>query len=458
MSSAQQEEDAMPSRKPNLVFVFGDQWRAQSIGYRGDTNALTPNLDRLESESVNFTNAVSGCPVCTPYRASLMTGQYWLTHGAFMNDVHLRDEAVSLAEAYNAAGYDTGYIGKWHIDGHGRGAFIPRERRQGWQYWKVLECTHNYNDSPYYGDENRKLTWEGYDAIAQTRDAQQYIRDHAKSDPFALCLSWGPPHAPYHTAPKEFQALIDPEKVTIPPNVPAEHVDKARKFLAGYYAHIAALDACIGDLLTTLDECGIADNTVFVFTSDHGDMLLSHGFQKKQQPYEESIRVPFLVRYPDKFGKKGRRVATMLNTPDIMPTVLGLCDVPIPDGVEGEDFSRALERGKEPDADAALLMCPAPFGQWSRDRGGRAYRGVRTARYTYTRDLNGPWLLFDNETDPYQMTNLCGKPEMAKVQAKLDKALNRLLKQTNDEFKPTEYYVEKWGYPLDKTGTVPYKN
>ncbi|MCP4640325.1 MAG: sulfatase-like hydrolase/transferase, partial [bacterium] len=104
-----------PRQRPNVVFVFADQWRAQATGYAGDPNAITPNLDKLAEESLNFTNAVSGCPVCTPYRGSLLTGQYWLTHGAFMNDVCLRDEAISIAEAYKEAGYDTAYIGKWHL-------------------------------------------------------------------------------------------------------------------------------------------------------------------------------------------------------------------------------------------------------------------------------------------------------------------------------------------------------
>ena len=110
-----------PRRRPNLVFVFGDQWRAQATGYAGDTNVRTPHLDALAAESVNFTTAVSGCPVCSPYRASLITGQHWLTHGIFYNDKPLGDKAVSFAQAYVRAGYQTGYIGKWHINGHPKG-------------------------------------------------------------------------------------------------------------------------------------------------------------------------------------------------------------------------------------------------------------------------------------------------------------------------------------------------
>lgn len=445
-----------PARKPHVVYVFADQWRAQATGYAGDPNAITPNLDRLAGQSVNFTYAVSGCPVCTPYRASLLTGQYWLTHGLFMNDVPLRNEAVSLAEAFAAAGYGTAYIGKWHLDGHGRSSYIPRERRQGFEYWKVLECTHAYNASNYYADDEVKRAWDGYDAIAQTRDAQQYIRDHAAGPPFLLVLSWGPPHEPYHTAPERFRAMIDAGKIQLRPNVPPESAGKAREELAGYYAHIAALDACVGDLLATLDECGIADNTLFVFTADHGDMLHSQGAQKKQQPCDESIRVPFLLWYPGGLGREGRSLDTLLNAPDIMPTLLGLAGAPIPETVEGNDFSKPLMDGVSPETDAALLMCPAPFGQWPRARGGREYRGIRTARYTYCRGLDGPWLLFDNENDPYQLDNVCGKPGHETIQADLDRLLDEKLAQTRDEFLPARDYIARWGYPVDESGTVPY--
>jgi arylsulfatase A-like enzyme len=373
-----------------------------------------------------------------------------------MNDVCLRNEAVSVAEAYRDAGYDTACIGKWHLDGHGRTSFIPCERRQGFDFWKVLECTHNYNNSPYYADENVKLKWDGYDAIAQTREAQRYIREHDTDKPFLMVISWGPPHNPYETAPEQYRKLYDPERIELRANVPGRLAPKARRELAGYYAHISALDACVADLLETLRECGIDDNTIFVFTSDHGDMLHSQGQQRKQKPYDEAIRVPFLLRYPARLGNTGRELDTLLNTPDITPTLLGLSGVPVPDSMEGTDFSAALLGGEAPDVDAALIMCPAPFGEWTRKRGGREYRGVRTKRHTYCRDLNGPWILYDNEKDPYQQENVCGRAEYAEIQAELDGILNRKLEETNDEFRDAAHYIQKWGYTVDESGTVPY--
>jgi arylsulfatase A-like enzyme len=446
------------TRRPNLVYILADQWRAQATGYAGDPNARTPNLDNLAKESINLTNAVSGCPVCSPYRASLMTGRHPLTHGVFLNDLLLSTDAVSIAQAYNKAGYETAYIGKWHLDGNRRTAFIPRDRRQGFKFWKVLGCTHNYNNSFYYADKNVKLKWAGYDAIAQTREARRYIREHSDDKPFALFLSWGPPHAPYHTAPQKYKDLFNAEKLTLRPNVPGALVAKARNILAGYYAHIAALDDCIGQILQTLRESGLENDTILVFTSDHGDMLYSHGKQKKQKPWDESILVPLLLRYPAALGTKGRIVDMPINTPDIMPTLLGLSGIRIPDTVEGADFSGVLKGKEKPKNDAALITCPSPFGQWSKKRGGREYRGLRTRRYTYVRDLNGPWLLYDNIRDPYQLNNLCNNSKHRDLQKKMDRILSQKLKQTNDEFLPGPQYIKKWGYNVNETGTVPYTN
>ena len=237
--------------KPNVLYLLADQWCAAATGYAGDPNVKTPHLDRLANQSVNFTHAISGCPVCSPHRASLMTGQFPLTNGVFMNDLHLRDDATCLAEVFQAAGYDTGYIGKWHLNGRGRSNYIPPESRQGFDYWKVLECTHNYNHSFYYaGNDPTKRTWPGYDAIAQTQDAMQYIKDHAGGDkPFLLFLSWGPPHNPYQTAPQKYRAMYDPDKLELRPNVPVNMQKQTRRDLAGYYAHCTALDGCIGELV-----------------------------------------------------------------------------------------------------------------------------------------------------------------------------------------------------------------
>lgn len=449
----------LQTQKLNILVVFADQWRAQDFGYAGNPGVDTPRLDAFAAQSVNYTHAVSTCPVCCPYRASLITGRYPLSHGVYLNDLQLNTEAVSFAQACAQEGYATGFIGKWHLDGNGRDCYIPPERRQGFEYWKALECTHDYNSSHYYaGDSSVRLTWPGYDATAQTTDAVRYLNDRAADQsPFALFLAWGPPHAPYRTGPSNLLSKYDALRsgFQLRDNVPAGYDATARSDLAGYYAHAEALDIEFGRLLDTLAATGLDSSTIVVFTSDHGDMLYSHGYQKKQQPWDESIRVPFLVRCP---GAAAKSIDAPIGTPDIMPTILGLSGVGIPDTCEGMDLSgEILGTAAPPDDRAALITCPSPFGQWN-IYNGREYRGVRTKRYTYVRDLNGPWLLYDNQADPFQQTNLANLPAYAEVQSDLEKRLLRLLCQTGDAFQSRPVLIARCGYRVDSTGTVRYND
>jgi arylsulfatase A-like enzyme len=449
--------------KPNVVFVFADQWRAQDVGYNGNAGVHMPVIDKLAEESVVFTNAVSGCPVCCPYRASLLTGQYPLTHGVFYNDKPLNPDAVTMAKIYKQAGYETGYIGKWHLNGHepgeetsvARAKFIPGERRQGFDFWQVLECTHDYNNSFYYEDSPERLKWSEYDAIAQTKSAVGYIREKSKGDkPFLLLLSWGPPHEPYETAPAKYRDMYSPGQIEVRPNVPDELRGKAREDIAGYYAHISALDDCMKELLAAVKESGAEDNTIFVFTSDHGDMLYSHGEVKKQKPWDESLLVPFLLRYPKELGKAQKIVDTPVNTPDILPTLLGLSGIEIPASVQGSDYSEVISGEKKSENEAVLIQCPVPFHQWNYSRGGREYRGVRTNRFTYARDLNGPWLLYDNKLDPFQMNNLIGLDEYVFIRSDLEKQLQELLQKTNDKFLSGAEYMKMWNYTWDGKDSI----
>jgi arylsulfatase A-like enzyme len=439
-----------PSDRPNVLFILADEWRAQSTGYNGDPNVRTPVLDRLSAESVNFSNAVSGTPVCCPYRASLLTGQYPLTNGVFINDVELQPRSLTYGEAFARAGYQTGYIGKWHVYGSPDGkygrrlAYIPPEKRFGFAYWKACECTHEYNHSLYYqGDDPTPRYWPGYDAIAQTGDACAFIERQAKArDAWSLVLSLGPPHFPYATAPARYQALFEQREIQLRPNVPPQHRAEAIQTLRGYYAHMAALDDCLERLLATLERTGTAENTILVFTSDHGDMMRSQGLTTKLYPWDESVRVPFLLRYPRRFGKKARTVAAPLNSPDIMPTLLSLAGLPIPDGVEGTDFSAAAEGRGRSNARGALLSLPVPITE-ARKFGFAEYRGLRTGRHTYVRSIHAPWLLYDNRSDPYQMHNLCGQSNHRDLQSRLDRDLNAMLKERKDDFLPAREYVRR---------------
>ena len=443
--------------RPNVVFLLTDQWRLQALGYAGNSQVKTPNIDRLAQESVNFKHAISGYSVCCPWRASFLTGQYPLTHGVIVNDVRISSEPLGFGDVFKREGYNTAFIGKWHIDGQGRSNYIPPERRLGFDTFMALECTHDYNASAYYaGDDPQKRHWDGYDVFAQTDAAQEFMCAQSGEQPFLLVVSWGPPHNPYETAPPEYRAMYAANDIELRANVPAEMAEQAREWLAGYYAHCSAIDKSVGDIVASLDELGLRDDTVLVFASDHGDMLGSQGTVRKQKPWDESIRVPFLLRYPSEFGHEAREVQPFLNAHDIMPTLLGVCGLDIPASVEGRDFSPAL-RGQAVESQGALLACFHPFGEWHRGVGGREYRGIRTQCYTYCRALDGPWLLYDNERDPYQLQNLVDQPEYAAAQRQLEELLQRELDAIGDDFAPGMDYINRWGYPLDDSGTVPFR-
>ncbi len=436
---------AKPSaRRPNVLFVLADEWRAQATRYNGDPNVRTPTLDRLAGESVHFDNAVSSCPVCCPARASLMTGQYPLKNGVFLNDVELKPNGTTLGQAFTQGGYRTGYIGKWHLYGSPDGnygrrlAYIPPDHRFGFDYWKACECTHDYNHSLYYeGDDPKPKHWPGYDAFAQTDDACRFVESSARArDPFFLFLSLGPPHFPYATAPEPYRKQFEPVEIQLRPNVPPPRRAEATRILRGYYAHMAALDECLTRLVASLDRARIAEDTIVVFTSDHGDMMLSQGLTTKLHPWDESIRVPFLLRYPAKFGSRPRKIRSALNFPDVMPTLLRLAGLSVPASVQGTDvFS-----GKR--SDAAFLNLPVPFTEALR-YGFAEYRGLRSPEHTFVRSIHGPWLLYDNRQDPYQMHNLCGNPRYRDLQASLEHALDARLRALGDEFLPAARYVER---------------
>jgi arylsulfatase A-like enzyme len=444
LSSAQKQ------RQPNVLFILADEWRAQATGYNGDPNVATPVLDRLARESASFQNAISGTPVCCPARASLMTGQYPLTNGVFINDVELKPRGETLAQVFSQAGYHTGYIGKWHLYGSPDGdygrrlAFIPKDKRLGFEYWKACECSHDYNHSLYFeGDDPSPKYWPGYDAMAQTDDACRFMEANVQQ-PFFLFLSLGPPHFPYETAPEPYRSQYAGRAMQFRPNVPAEQQRAATTILRGYSAHIAALDACFDKLLRTLERLRIADGTIVVFTSDHGDMLLSQGLTTKLYPWDESIRVPFLLRYPRRLGPGGGKITTPLNYPDIMPTLLGLANLKVPEGVQGLEHSSQLgghtAKGR-PEFPPALLSLPIPITE-ARRYGIAEYRGLRTERYTYVRSIHGPWLLYDNAADPYQRHNLIGHNAQQDLQNRLDGMLQARLKDVGDEFLPAREYVQ----------------
>ena len=229
-----------------------------------------------------------------------------------------------------------------------------------------------------------------------------------------------------------------PSELTLRPNC----VGADRKDIADYYAAITALDWNVGRIVKAIEQLGMAEETIFVFTSDHGDMLWSHGKVRKEQPWEESIHIPFIIRYPGKIVA-GSRTDALLSLVDIMPSLLSLCGVNIPSGVEGTDLS-SLMLGKSLDSPEAVLLTEPLVSEEGLSNGVKEWRGIRTKRYTYARQQDGEiWVLFDNKQDPYQLNNLANKEK--KLARYCENILQNLLKKSNDEFLPWDEYLRKTG-------------
>lgn len=437
---------------PNLLFVFADQMRGMDLGCAGNAEVRTPNLDRLADEGLRFTHAYANCPVCTPSRASLLTGRYPLTCRVIANDLPLPEEEVTLAEILKAQGYRTGYVGKWHLDGVPRARFTPPgPRRQGFDYWAVWNCAHDYFNGKVFRDTPEPIALPGYEPVGQTDLALEFLGQKDER-PFCLFLSWGPPHDPYEQVPDAYQSLYDSQQIKLRPNVrpiePGPHdlsgQRDPRATLACYYAHITALDEQFGRLMAFLDERQLADRTLVVFTSDHGDMLWSQGMMKKQQPWEESISIPFLVRGPG-VTPTGRCCDLLFSVVDMAPTLLAWMGFPVPEAMEGTDLSAALRGEWVPGPSSVFLMDLVTMDE-AYHQGLREWRGLRTPRYTYARWADGEgWLLYDNEADPFQLRNLIDDPEAQELRGHLEAELQEWLYRTGDQCLPWEENIRRLG-------------
>jgi arylsulfatase A-like enzyme len=288
--------------------------------------------------------------------------------------------------------------------------------------------------SPYFhNDDPTEHRWEGYDAAAQADLAIRLIQRYAGSDrPFVTAVSWGPPHFPLHTAPPEQRAAIADRRLVLRPNVPAALTAKADEEMRGYYAHIEALDGIFARIMACLDATGLADDTIVVLTSDHGELRRSQGLETKFFPFEESLRVPFLVRWPAGLGRSGRTVHAPIDSPDILPTLAGLAGVPVARPVQGRDWSPELrgDRPVDPEADAYCLVPAALTEMCQYDLPG--WRGLRSRQWNLAVTAHGPWLLHDLQEDPYQMRNRIDDPACAGVRERLLHRLAERMRQVGD--------------------------
>ena len=470
---ASRRGEAVPEpRKPNLIFVLADQLRYQSCGFAGDSRARTPRLDFFAGESVSFRNAVSGHPVCSAYRASLFTGKYTTSTGMVINELRMNPNHDCLTHVLTRSGYDTSYIGKWHLWANELGnhrdpknSFTPPgPYRLGFDgFWASYGFNHEYYSGYYHTDSPAQIPVEGYEPDFQTRLAIERIEHHAREDkPFALFLSFGTPHSPWgrNNVPPEYLSMFADDPVGVgfdyPPNYkpendpysdnwgifksPAER-SALLDWMRVYYAMTANLDWNFGRLMKAVETAGIRHNTIVVFTSDHGDMLGAQGRLAKNIFYEEAVRVPFLVRLPGK-TPPGLISDACLNTPDIMPTLLSMIGLPIPAKVEGTDLSHCAFGKRGPEPEAAFMQNTGACASWE---DGYEWRALRSKRYTYAvyrRDRKE--LLFDNRNDPYQLRNLADAAESRLIMQRFRGILKRRMGELEDGFEASTWYRDHW--------------
>ncbi len=428
------------STRPNVLWIFGDQHRAQATGYMGDPNVHTPHLDRMAQEGVRFTNAVSGCPWCTPFRGSLLTSRY-IHHCVNRTPQHMDPALPLITDVLNAEGYRTAYFGKWHLGGANHITFIPREERGRFDIWLGYENNNAQYDCWIHGhdldgrDDTEPLAekLEIYETDALTDRLLGFL--HHADQPFFAVLSVQPPHDP-HVAPPAFAEKYNPEAIVLRPNVPdiPRITERARRDLAGYYAQIENLDWNVGRVLETLRTLGLDQTTHVFFFSDHGDMHGSHGYVRKSSPWEEAVRIPFIVQ-PAGGQRAHPATDAPLNHVDIAPTTLGMCGIDIPVWMKGTDFSHYVIPGKQAPAsepDSAFLQ----HSYRKRfDCLNRVWRGIRTRDgWKYICLEHQPVMMFNLNEDPYEMANLAFLDTFNDKRAELQEELVQWLEKTGDEF------------------------
>ncbi|WP_293444094.1 sulfatase [Planktotalea sp.] len=461
------------TKQPNILIIYADQMRYDAMGCSGNRVVKTANIDRLSAEGVHFEEAYTSYPICCPFRASVLTGKYAQGHGMIQNHFPLRGDQGFLAEYMRDAGYQTGYVGKWHLEGGPKPGFVPPERRFGFEHFVGFNRGHDYQSSIYYDDAGQAYHSARYEPDYQTDQFMEFVAAAAKKDaPFFGYLSYGPPHFPMDM-PDHLRRIYDPDDVLMPAGVPdaalqaevqkhrtdvlcggdprsghkshASHETKPvgeveteaeiREFIAEYYGMIHNIDWNFGRILNQLDALGIAEDTMVIFLSDHGDMLGQHGSfcGIKNQAYRAAMHVPLIVRYPARF--KPHRSEAMIDVGvDMMATLFDLIGIDMPKGRDSQSYLPALD-GASRDHRVAIWY------QVFRQTGGNpieytpyAERGIRTKDWLYMRRKDHRAYLFDQRADPDEQCNLVDDPVHAAMMDQFDAQLDAHMKATGDDW------------------------
>jgi arylsulfatase A-like enzyme len=460
-------------RPPNLLLVFPDEMRAQAQQFMGMDPVLTPNIDRFARQSVVMRQAVANYPLCTPARGMLMTGQYPIRNGMTGNchdygalvGIDLSRHAHCWSDVLKAQGYTTGYIGKWHLDaphapyvktrnnppnGTKWNEWTPPERRHGFDFWYSNGAPEDHDSLSYWTNDSTRDTpirvneWgpihEADTAIRFLKNEGGKLRDASK--PFALVVSMNPPHSPYDQVPQRYLDLYAGKTAReLNPHANVnwdKHYEDSKGPLnaVSYFAMVSAVDEQFGRILAALDEQKLSQETLVVFFSDHGCCLGAHGEPTKNNPYEESMRIPMMFRLPG--ATLPRMDDTLMSLPDLYPTLLGLLGLGqhIPASVEGSDLSARVLTGKGNTATSQLYLY-VPYGANSFGK-----RGVRTERHTLIverRDKQAlRYQLFDNVADPLQMKDIAAN-NMTLLSELVQRELLPWLELTGDSWRPAPF-------------------
>lgn len=418
------------SNRPNVIVFFTDQQRWDTTGVHGNPLELTPNFDRMAQSGTHVAKSVTCQPVCGPARSCLQTGLYATTTGCFRNAIPLPADSRTLAHHFNEAGYHTGYIGKWHLAGSGIEGAVPEESRGGYQHWlasNLLEFTSDAYDTVMYNNDNEAVKLPGYRVDAQTDAVIRYIDEH-QHDPFFLFVSYIEPHHQNHVddypPPDGYR-----ERYTgrwTPPDLAALG-GSSQQHLGGYYGMVKRLDEALGRLRDALKSLNLDDNTIIMYTADHGCHFKTRNSEYKRSCHESSVRVPTAFCGPG-FDGKGQ-LQELVSLIDLPPTLLDAAGLPVPAEMQGRSIMPLLNGDNSDWPEEAFI-------QISEAQVGRA---VRTQRWKYgvdAPDKHGgkdaaseryvEQYLYDLQADPYELTNLIGLESHRPV---ADRMQQRLIKR-----------------------------
>lgn len=418
--------------KPNIIFYFSDQQRWDTCGCYGQKLPVTPNLDIMAEEGTVFENAFTAQPVCGPMRACLQSGKYATQTGCYRNDIALPENCNTIAKILNNSGYDTAYIGKWHLASDSAHNLktkpTPVERRGGYKYWRasdVLEFTsHGYNGYVYDGDNNR-LDFKGYRADCINDYAVEYIKNEPHDKPFFMFISQLEPHHQNdHLRFESPKGLKNKFKDYEVPGDLKDTVGDWRLQMPSYLACCNRVDYNLGKLIKSLKENNMYDNTVIIYTSDHGCHFRTRNLEYKRSCHDGSTHVPLVIT-GGAFNGKGR-IKDLVSLMDLPSTVLDIAGAEIPEDFMGKSL-------------VDLKGHKSIFMEISESQIGRA---VRTDKWKYSvsapnadkayADVYTESYLYDLENDPHEKNNLIKDSSLNDVKDNLKKLLLDYMAKTGE--------------------------